>query len=336
MGTSKDVLLFGCSFGFRITKADVLDFAKSTQKGENKMKYAKCIINGLQETVDAQDIANGIIDEHVIQNAICPCCSKPAYLVHPTIKAWHFAARHEPGCDIVNDGNKHKIYRKIVDKNLDVTRALTHVDGPVRRRPKGEKEANNEEGEEETDIDYTIDEIDAIDSIEVNTVSSVSTLRGIVLCLKEFGKEKECGNGLKLLDIFMTQKTAYYYRKHEINKPFVATCVRVSRNNPVCKSLDIPKGYICFMDAYAGNPEKAIYFFIRIQHREQYQRFMELLATFKNGRKENRYKYKYVMLFAEWKRIERGPYHVYQADINSWCYLFTNQKVDEYEYTEAA
>ena len=300
------------------------------------MKYAKCFINGFLKTVYAQDIADGTIDERDIQEIICPCCSKPAYLAHPTTKTWYFAARHDPDCDIVNDGNRHKIYRRIIDKTLDVVKALTHVDGPVRRRPKGEKDADDGKERKQIDTDYAVDEADEADSIEVEAISSVSTLRGFVLCLKEFGGEKECGNGLKLSDIFMTQKTAYYFRKYEISRPFVATCTRVSRNNPVCRSLDIPKGYICFMDAYASSPEKAIYFFIRLRHREQYQRFMELLATLKDGSKENGYKYKYVMLFADWKRIERGPYHVYQADINSWCYLFTNQKVDDYEYTEAA
>ena len=85
--------------------------------------------------------------------------------------------------------------------------------------------------------------------------------------------------------------------------------------------MGIPKGYCCFMDRYSGDPKRALYFLVKLNHLEQNERFTSKLLE-KN--KQGAWKYKYVVLYGNWEKCEGSEYLAYKATINSHCYAFIN------------
>ena len=102
------------------------------------MNYAYCrFTNGAWDYVYVSDIISGKIRESDVVEWLCPSCKKRAFIRHPAARVLHVACYHTDTCDFVNDGNDHKIHKKVVDRKIDLDSILDFVDGPVRNRRGG-------------------------------------------------------------------------------------------------------------------------------------------------------------------------------------------------------
>lgn len=297
------------------------------------MDYAECkFTNGNWGKVYVKDILSGKIRESDVAELYCPKCKKRAYFRHPGARVWHIYCYHLEGCNYVNDGKYHKVHKKAVDREIDLDSILDYVDGPV-KNGRGGGGGQTGGGEEPMDFPGEIETFESVDEIEEEVTASVNTVSGIISCYKRYGGEKRCLNGYRIRDILMTDKNYYQYKRNGIKSPLIVTCRRVPLSKELRDQLKVPAGYTCLVDAYSSDPKRSIYFFIRLDHKEQYTKFTKRIGE----KKENGpgYKHRYIVVFGRWERCDNDNYITYKATINSRCCFFTNEVIKDEDGSEA-
>ena len=283
-----------------------------------KNAYAR-LKNGFLGHFSVDDILSGRINESDIVDCYCSACGKPAFLRHFDFKVLHFACYHLPGCSVVEDGKKHRTHTNIVDYVVNTESMINYIDRPVTKGPNGGEEPGS--GGTEFGPNGNDKEIDEIDAIEIEKNKNINTVSGLISCYRRFGGDFRCSNGQRLKDIVLTRENIRNFKREGIRGPLVVTCVRVHFDYETRIRMGIPKGYCCFMDRYSGDPKRALYFLVKLNHLEQNERFTSKLLE-KN--KQGAWKYKYVVLYGNWEKCEGSEYLVYKATINSHCYAFIN------------
>lgn len=286
------------------------------------MNVACCIVNGKEVPVDIKrDILSGRIDEKDISDMRCPLCGAPAHIVHDTAREWHFRARHEPDCEIINDGRDHKTYKVSENTIIDDPDTIIHHNDhapTINPRPK----PGVDPGEKPHDDAEDIDDIDAV--IKYGT-RMIHTVGGIYSYVLSNGLDADLGNGMTGRDLFLNGRALRDVRRYGMYGIKVAIAKRFSQ-----RSLEhpfvVPKGYTCLSDAFATNIEDAVFYLVKLTRQDQNDLFRSKIM----GEPDNpdiKDKHRNIILLGNWRDYPNDYYNVFVSDdINSRCYKFVNYK----------
>lgn len=287
------------------------------------MNIALCKVNGKWQLLEMKhDILSNNIDENDISDIRCSYCNVPAHIVHDDVREWHFRAHHEPTCEIIRDGRDHKSHKvtddTIIDDIIDIFHYVDHAPTikPKTIDPKPGKHENPPKPQNE------VDEIDSVISYGSRIIHTVGGLYNYAL---ENGLDADLGNETYGRDLFLTARALRQVRRIGLNGMRIAITKRFSPNM-LKHPFRIPFGYTCLCDAFAADIENAVFFLIRLRHKDQNSLFQskifgdKLNASIKD-------KHKNILLLGNWKECLNDYYNIYISDeMNSHCYKFVNYK----------
>lgn len=286
------------------------------------MNHACCIVKGKKMVVEIEsDILTGLIDEKDISEMRCPYCNAPAHIVHDSNREWHFRARHESYCDVVNDGRKHKAHKvnenTIIDEPDSI---LLHRDHAPIIAP-GPKPGVDPEAEPQENLA----DIDEIDTVIKYGSRMIHTVGGIYSYLLESGLDADLGNGMTGRDLFLIPRALRDVRRNGMNGIKVAITKRFYRKN-LKHRFAVPNGYTCLCDAFATDIEDAVFFLVKLTRDDQNSIFRDKIM----GSPDNpdmKDEHQNILLLGNWREIPHNRYNIFMTDpINSRCYKFANYR----------
>ena len=291
------------------------------------MRHAYCIINGVGKLVDAEkDIDSGEVSIESLRdhNCFCSNCGGQAKFVNDPHKKYFFSAYHEPDCDVITDGLRHRIHRVSVDTQIDDPRTIREYEDHA---PTMRGEPGNPPGIDPPtppDVDPDIDDIDRENRYGVKCIH---TVKGIYLYTLKHGLDADLGNGLTGADLLLTREATRAVRRRgggALGQRIAVTkrCSPSSLRHPI----DVPDGYVCLVDAFTDNAEEGVFFLVKLAHAAQNTLFRNKVVSSDPQEKDP---HRNILLLGEWEVYPNNYYPIYIDDINSRCYGFVNYRDPE-------
>lgn len=278
------------------------------------MNTCTAIFQGKRVPIEMErDILSGAIKMNELSDLRCPICDAQAQLARYTTRKWHFRAAHEPTCDIVNDGQKHKAHRINEDTLIDtVDTILNYTDHAP---SSSEKKPPKPVGEDEDDPTKTDDDTDEIDTVVKYGIRRIHSLSGIIDYIKKNGLDADIGGGLTGRDLLLYSRELRKVRKEGMNGFKIAITKRASPNG-FCNPIELPDGYTLLRDAFATDRENAVLFLVKLSRNDQNEEFQKRI--FAKNEKDS-----YIFILGNWEEYPHDYYDIYKSsEINSHCFMF--------------
>lgn len=322
--------------------------------------YCKLKSTNKWKIIYISEIQSGDILINDISEIVCPHeeCSASGWFKKKGIREMHFAFAHDKDCPVVKDsGHEHKTHFVSTGEEIDEdkilyknTVKLPKVDKPD--PPALGKGDIDENGEEETDENQIVDTSgedsdEDLQDIDYGTTSDPSpkTQKDDVDMIAKYGK-KHIGTPVGLYrtilkngiyeqlmpdgrngdDILLDKHHLDVIRKENIsfdNQKKLAITIR-SGTKILKHPFSIPSGYSLLRDAYAVDPEYAIYYLVKVTDNGLNEIFKNQLMGEKGKSEETRDKHNSILIYHQWHEYPNDFYKIYLANISTSSYSFVN------------
>ena len=291
------------------------------------MNSALCKVAGKWHVLTIEDdILSSRIDVSDISEMRCDCCNAPASIVRPDIRIWHFKAKHEPWCDKVNDGHKHKAFKVTTDTIIDdLDTIFSHRDHAtqIKKSPKPPIPGPN------VTPPIPHPDIDDIDTITIYDTKKIRSVGGIYSYILENGPDANICKGICGGDKLLGVRKLREVRKKGMSGMYIAVTKRFSLKN-LDYPLFVPKGYTCLIDNFSSKIDNAIFFLVRLERNDQNDLFRAKIIG-NNPELAEKSKRSNILILGNWREYENDYYDVYISDdINTRCYSFVDYKEPKY------
>lgn len=319
--------------------------------------YCKLKSTKKWKMVYIKNIQSGDILINDISEIVCPheeCCAR-GWFKKKGIREMHFAFAHDINCPVITEsGREHKTHfistgeeideDRILNKNIVIFPKINNPDPPTVK----ENDKDNENGKDIDTNQLVDDENEFEDDEDLPDINYGPTpephptkLKDDVDMIAKFGK-KHIGTPIGLYrtilkngiyeqlmpdgrngdDILLDKQHLKRIRNEDISfdgeKKLV---IGVRAGTKILKHpFKKPYGYSLIRDAYAEDPENAIYFLIKISDNGLNEIFRNKLM----GREELRDKHNSILVYHQWHEYPNDFYKVYYANISTCSYSFAN------------